>query len=363
MKVCIWTVIPNHYQASFHAALRAAGVDLEVRYYEKVHSERLAMGWGDFKELPPGEQYVQQSSEALKRVADWRERIHVLPGYASKFSRMLAMELSRTGVQWVHWNEPSHPGWWWWLRFPQKYWYAQLVNRNALGAFGIGCRALEDYAKWGIRREKLAMLPYSVAAGDRQVQPDEACETFRAGRLAFIFAGTFCHRKAVDVLLKAFAVVAQSNNRAVLILMGDDRSGGAYERQARAREIRDRVLFRGPVKTVHISSVLRCAQVLVLPSRFDGWGVVMNEGASMGLALIGSESTGASHHLIEPAQNGFVVRAGNAVSLATAMRAYLNDPHLAERHGAHSLKVFERYTPERNVQRFLGAIDSWLAAR
>lgn len=360
-KCLIWTVIPTHYQSSFYKALRGAGVDLKVSYYEKVHAYRVEMGWHGFEELPEGEQYVPKSLEALDLVSDWRERINVIPGYGNKFLRDLVKELCRRGVKWVHWSEPSHPGLRWWRSYPVKCWYAKMVNTYALGVFGIGIRALHDFRKWGISAERVAFLPYATAGGDRYVQPDSICETFCGGRKAFVFLGSLIHRKGIDILLRAFAEIATISKEWVLLLVGDDRSKGAYQRLARKLGVAERVCFRGSVSAWFIPSVLRAAQVLVLPSRSDGWGVVLNEASSMGLALIGSENAGSSFHLIEPGENGFIVRAGSISSLARAMTSYVSDSELASRHGEHSLKVFEDFTPERNARRFIHAIQSWRA--
>ena len=117
--------------------------------------------------------------------------------------------------------------------------------------------------------------------------------------------------------------------------------------------------FMGPVFSDEVSTVLKCAKVLVLPSRYDGWGVVLNEAASMGLALIGSDKAGATHHLIRPGINGFQVRAGSVNSLKSALIAYIHNPNLAETHGKASLVVAKEFTPEMNVQRFTTAIESW----
>ena len=146
-----------------------------------------------------------------------------------------------------------------------------------------------------------------------------------------------------------------------LVLVGNDRSGGVYERLAQSLAIQDRVLFRGPVPPKELGNTLRCGDVLCLPSRVEGWGVVLNEAASMGLALIASESVGAALHLIEPGQNGFRTRTTDSESVGAAMQAYVNDAELGPRHGERSLRLFEDYTPQRNAQRFLAAIGSFQA--
>lgn len=362
MRVCIWTMLPNHYQSSFHAALRAAHVDLEVGYYAKVGEDRLSLGWDSFETLPDGERYVPADRSAFDAVPDWRERVHVVPGFSVAFTRLLATQLSAMRVPWVHWSESSRPGPRWWATLPRKRWYARLVNRSALGAFGIGTMAMEDFVRWGVHRERVAFLPYSPPACDRLRSPDDDVSRFVAGRTAFVFVGALNHRKGIDVLLRAFADLGDRGTGSVLVLVGQDQSGGAYARQAEALGIGDRVLFRGTVRSDAIPSVLAAGTVFVLPSRFDGWGVVLNEAAAMGMPLIGSHLAGASHHLIQPGENGFHVKAGSAESLAAAMRAYASDGGLARLHGQRSLAVMQDFTAERNADRFVRTIQTWQAA-
>lgn len=352
-------MLPNHYQASFHRALRAAGVDLRVCYYDRVDDGRRALGWSSYDTLPDGETYVPKGPESLAAVPDWRQRVHVVPGFSVPFTRMLAVRFSTERAAWVHWSEPSRPGLRWWATLPRKRWYARLVNHSALGAFGNGRMAMDDIVRWGVKRERVALLPYSTPGCDQPPTPDEQTIRFVAGRLAFIYAGALIRRKGIDVLLRAFANLGSVHAESVLVLVGNDHSGGMYARQAETLGIRDRVLFRGTVPAETIPAVLAAGSVFVLPSRFDGWGVVLNEAAMMGLALIGSYRAGASYHLIRPTENGLHVQAGSVASLTAAMRLYAENPDLARSHGDESRRVFAGYTPARNAERFERAIQTW----
>jgi glycosyltransferase involved in cell wall biosynthesis len=360
-KVAIWTVMPNHYQASFFDALRELGVDLKVCYYDHVHLDRLQMGWNPYQQLPYGEQFVSSTISALDSIPDWRQRVHVIPGCGNAFVRKLAVHLSKERTPWVHWSEPSHPGLRSVFSFCRKRRYAKRVNQFALGAFGIGNAALRDFVVWGMRPERLALLPYSAPTSDQNVAGDIPCESFRRGRPAFIFLGSLCPRKGIDVLLRAFASLVRRNADWVLLLVGDDRSNGVYARHVEALNLQDRVFFRGVLPANLLSTGLKSAKVLVLPSRFDGWGVVLNEAASMGLALIASDQVGAAVHLIARGENGFCVKAGSAESLAEAMNAYTQSPGLAEQHGKHSTRVVQDFSPNRNALRFMRALSSWQA--
>jgi len=359
MKLMFWLAYPEYYRKDFLSAVRKSAVDFKVCYYKKVPQERIAMGWDTFRELPPDEMYISNMFEAFEKVPDWRDRVHIVPSYVRKFTLKLALKLSSSKVPWVHWREPSQPGLSWWLTYPVKLWYGRMANKYSLGAFGIGILSFKDFIRWGIRVERIAVLPYSGYPCHPVAEPDTACEEFRRGRTAFLFLGNLCRRKGVDLLLKAFEIVASTSDTCVLILAGNDHSNGYYRRMASSLGISKQVLFRGPVEYKSISNVLRCAKVLVLPSRFDGWGYVLNEAASMGLALIATDRCGAAYHIIEPGENGFRVKAGSVRSLARAMSAYASDPELIYRHGQHSLNVFDQFTPESTVESFLAILHTW----
>jgi glycosyltransferase involved in cell wall biosynthesis len=360
MKITVWTVMPNHYQAPFFSAVEEAGIELCVNYYGSVTEDRLRMGWIETG-LPTRQRYVRREIGPDSLGADWRERIHVLPGWGESFLRALAIFLSRNRVPWVHWSEPAHPGWRCYAGYPLRRWYASVLNRYALGAFAIGELAVRDFLRWGVRAEKVALLTYSNPVTPRGAEPDRLCEAFRGHRKAFCFVGALEKRKGIDLLINAFARIQESSGDWVLVLVGPDRSEGKYAAQVGDLRIGKRVLFRGAIAPPCVASVLQSAAVLVLPSRFDGWGVVLNEGASLGLALISTDRCGAAYHLIAPCENGFRVRAGSVESLAAAMATYVKNPELAAKHGRESVRIAYEHSPERNAKRLVAALETWQA--
>jgi len=361
-RFVIWTNIPNHYQSAFYGALRTRGVDLLVRYYESVPAHRAAMGWADTPMLGDGECFVEKSPAAMKTVPDWDDRVHVVPGCRQPFLRWLVGDLCRARAPWVHWSEPSHPGWRRLAGWPVRRWYGGLINRHAWGALAIGRNAANDFRVWGVRPEKIAIVSYSSMVYPHEGVLDDAALRFaEEAHPVFGFVGALCPRKGTDVLLRAFAqsISGITKARPVLVLVGPDRSDGAYHRLAQSLGIAQSVLFRGAVAPGAMDRVLRCMDVLCLPSRFDGWGVVLNEGASLGLALIASEAVGAGLHLISEGMNGFRTVTGDVRSLSRAMKAYVQQPSLAKVHGERSRLLFDDYTPERNALRFLSAVETF----
>src|ERR1700729_1338373 len=139
MKLLIWTSIPTHHQSAFFSAIRSDGIDLVVHYYMPVNEERLKLGWDNPLTLPAGEQRVPEKISSIGLCADWRERIHILPGCGRPFLFTLALSCSLRGLKWLHWSEPSDPNSK--LRFIKnavRHCYAALNNRYGDGALAIG---------------------------------------------------------------------------------------------------------------------------------------------------------------------------------------------------------------------------------
>jgi glycosyltransferase involved in cell wall biosynthesis len=354
LRLLIWTGIPTHHQSAFFAALRARGIDLRVHYFQRVPAERLNMGWSAPPALPPGEHYSNVLPDD-ENCPDWRERIHVVPGYGSLFLLRLTWFLSSHRQPWLHWGEHS----WRTLRsyatLPVKRGYGALVRRHALGAFAIGELARRELMSWGIPAARIRFLPYAVS-GSQHLQP----ATGAAVGPRFLFLGQLIPRKGIDSLLRALQQVLQVCPQARLELSGTDRSRGLYPRTAARLGLDEAVSFTGTVPATEVDTVLARNDVLILPSLHDGWGVVLNEAASAGKAIIASDACGAAHHLVLPGVNGFRFPAGDAAALARAMLEYCSDRQLALRHGSASMQLFQEFTPERNARRLEESLASLL---
>lgn len=364
MRLLFWQDHATHYQTDLYRALQSNGCQVMVCYYGEVGASRLAMCWDNGKSLSDFEITVAPFIESVDRVPDWKTYIHVITGnMGTSFSRHLPIYLSKHNVQWVHWNESPLPNLRAKLVWPLRKKYAKLINGHALGAFGIGKRAMQCIADWGVTPERIAFLPYSPSAGDLSASEDLQCVSFLDGDSPFLYLGVLSHRKATDVIINAFAQVTRIVGHAKwkLIFVGNDTSCGQYQKLAERLGLQGNILFRGPVPPTGLSGIIKQASVVLLPSRYDGWGVTLNEGASMGKALIGSDKTGAADYLIDQGWNGFRVKAGSIDSLCSALKAYISCPGLAERHGAHSREIWQQFSPTQNAQRLIQTIGGWMA--
>ncbi|MCC6234730.1 MAG: glycosyltransferase family 4 protein, partial [Verrucomicrobiales bacterium] len=151
----------------------------------------------------------------------------------------------------------------------------------------------------------------------------------------------------------------KKGQRASVCMVGPRERGERYIRMASDLGVEDSIMFMGAVSPDRIQSLMRAANVVVLPSRHDGWGVVISEAIAVGKAIIASDRCGAALDLISPGINGFLVKAGSVESLAEAMAAYIQDPLLATRHSARSLELSHCVQPDSVGRLFEDAMVSW----
>ena len=104
--------------------------------------------------------------------------------------------------------------------------------------------------------------------------------------------------------------------------------------------------FEGPKDRDELVAYYRDADVFVLPSRSEPWGMVLNEAAAAGLPLVATEESGAAHDLIEEGVNGFRVPAGDVAALRDRLTRLADDPGVPRECGARSRELARGFTPE-----------------
>jgi len=83
--------------------------------------------------------------------------------------------------------------------------------------------------------------------------------------------------------------------------------------------VRDRVEFIGFTDWEELPSYYSEADFLCVPSRYDGWGMVVPEGLAAGLPVIGTNQTGAAVEFLKSERNGWLIPAGSSDALLSAM--------------------------------------------
>jgi glycosyltransferase involved in cell wall biosynthesis len=94
------------------------------------------------------------------------------------------------------------------------------------------------------------------------------------------------------------------------------------------------------------------ANVFVLPSLHDGWGVVVNQAVSAGMAIIASDTVGAAVDLVSENANGLIFPNQNEEALTTAMRFFAEHSESICRFGQASRALGPDLCPEQGADRW-----------
>jgi glycosyltransferase involved in cell wall biosynthesis len=149
-----------------------------------------------------------------------------------------------------------------------------------------------------------------------------------ADRKRLLYCGRLIEIKRVDDLLAAFCEVADERPEWDLVIAGD---GELRERlQASVPDaLRDRVKWTGFLQFDDTVACYHACDVLVLPSAFEPWGVVINEAVCCGLAVIATEVVGAAVELVKHGVNGMIVPPRDVAALRHAI-GEVTDPQVCQ---------------------------------
>lgn len=148
-----------------------------------------------------------------------------------------------------------------------------------------------------------------------------------------VFHGRITPKKGLEILLGAFATVAINHPRAMLVIAGPDDEGHGDKVRALIRRLKleDRVQMPGMLLGREKLALLAAAQVWVLPSHGENFGVAVVEAMACGLPVVISDRI-AIHAQVTKAGAGLVVGLDSG-EVAQAMARVLDDPALGRRLG------------------------------
>src|SRR5580700_3282986 len=169
------------------------------------------------------------------------------------------------------------------------------------------------------------------------------------GRL-LLFVGRIQPLKRADVAIEALAELCESGHEPYRLVVVGGPSGPHGEKSlqslhdvADARGVRDHVHFVDPQPHELLSSYYRAADVCIVPSRSESFGLVALEAAACGTPVVAS-AVGGLTTLVDPGETGFLVDEHRAEAFVPPVRQIMDDPSLAERFGINSARRAAGYT-------------------
>ncbi|HEV7317252.1 MAG TPA: glycosyltransferase family 4 protein [Ensifer sp.] len=166
----------------------------------------------------------------------------------------------------------------------------------------------------------------------------------RRGNNVLTAVGRLTAQKGFDILLTAFARIAPAHPDWKLVIWGEGEARQALEAQRDALGLKDRVEMPGV--TARPGLWVETADVFVLSSRYEGWGIALLEAMASGVPVVSFACEWGPTDMIADGEDGLLVQNGDANALADALSRVLGDPTLAARLAANSKANVRRYDAE-----------------
>lgn len=151
-----------------------------------------------------------------------------------------------------------------------------------------------------------------------------------AGEPLLLFVGNLIPRKGVDILLQAAARLAQNNIPFHLLIGGQGPERPALEAWAAALGLAGRVTFTGPIPHQQVYTWFAAADVVVVPSRREPFGIVPLEAMGCGAAVVAADTGGLAEN-IRDGENGLLFSVEDEAALARQLQQLLADEALRGR--------------------------------
>jgi glycosyltransferase involved in cell wall biosynthesis len=350
------TVVPSPYQRDLFGALaKRKEIDLSVCYLEPAAPDS---PWPE-KQLRPFERILPGFWLPIGNA-----RAHVnwlLPDATNADFVVLSSFTSLTGQllmrhrlrrrRWIFWGERMRE-----QTGVKRFVQTQLASpiESATGIVGIGTAAERDYQSRFPQSRHFCVPYHCDLAPFLSIQRDSQ---IRRVPPTFFFCGQMIQRKGVDLLLVAFDRLVANGMDATLLLVGREAELPkfmAFVRPATRAKIR----YEGFCDPEHLAQYFAQADIFVLPSRHDGWGVVVNQALATGLPIITTEAVGAGLDYVEDGVNGFQVNAGDVDTLYRAMQTFVREPERTRSWGARSREKSLDLLPEAGAEKWIKVFEA-----
>lgn len=325
--------MPTHHQVELFDEITSSGINLKVIYTRTLSAgrnwiikpETFAHNHTILREIRIKDHWYF-NFELQKVLLDiWRSDIVIVGQYASitmqiamYFSAILRKEL-------VFWSEPIEG---------VKYEERKLINNKKLSFLlrRIALFPIKYFAQnlWGIGKMGVRTFENLKPLGriskfnyysnlEKFYQSYEKRSDLETD-VKFIFCGSYSKRKGIDLIIDSCKILKKrgSNNFRIEFI-------GRGEYADKLKEIEsDTIVDHGFVQQEKVSNFYIKNDVLLYPSRYDGWGMSLVEAMACGVPVIASKEVGSAIELIDES-NGFFIKNLTGDSLANIMQRIINN--------------------------------------
>ncbi len=376
-KLAILVTHPIQYYAPVYRALTQRGVVDPIAIYltDAGATAQMDPGFGrvvqwdvplmdgyEYRVLKPGGTlasrgfWQRHSRKLTAALRDARPDWLLVYGYASRMNWFAAHWARRNGVKLVYTSDSNsrNPE----RMVPLKKFVVRRFFSYVDTFLAPSERNVEYLLRYRAPRHKIRRFPFAIDVA--RFTPPSSVEVSR--RYDFIWSGKLIARKRAADFISALTLLASQSTRMITAcIIGDGPCSEALQAQAAQLPSHLRLDFLGFVNQKRMPEVLQAAQVSVLSSEHEPYGLAATEAAASGLALVVEESVGCVGATVvaQPDINTLTYRVGDVQALAAAMGRLLGDTALLRRMQEASLTIAQEHDVACAAQVIEQIVGEW----
>ena len=319
-RIVFWQVTPSPHQAPWIRALAdmlPLGQVIGV-FQQELSPRRLAMGWvlPDYGKthvlISPDQSTVHQllSTDTKRTVHVFSSVVHC-PQINAAFKKALSfgslVGILSEGRDWRGWKGL--------MRQAHALMYESRYRQQVDFVLAIGRVGLRWFSLCGYDAAKLFEFCYVV-----EKHNFEGSKNFCNHRVLLVSIGRLIELKRHDLLLKALSKLLSYEWR--LKIIGDGARRSELENLVKYLDLEKRTVFEGTLDNHKVREQLSLSDILVMSSRADGWGAVVNEALMSGVPVICSDYCGAAD-LVRVGFNGDLFECDDIDSLTLVLKEWI----------------------------------------
>lgn len=236
----------------------------------------------------------------------------------------------------------------------------KTLIKGALGYFSPSSKVDEYLIHYGANSKQIYRYPFSSLnkkdilkntiskTKKNEIKKELGLEDYSV----VLSVGQFIHRKGMDVLMKSFSGL---DEKYMLCIVGGE-PNDYYKELVDQLSIRN-IRFIPYKSKKDLYKFYHAADLFVLATREDIWGLVINEAMSAGLPIITTDKCVAGLELVKNDVNGYIVPVDDAIILRDRLERILISIEKRNSMGKNSLKIINKYTIENMVKKHLDVVE------
>jgi glycosyltransferase involved in cell wall biosynthesis len=207
-------------------------------------------------------------------------------------------------------------------------------------------------------KPSIVAYPPTDRFSDKSILEEEIRERAKSSELRVLFLGNVIYRKGLHTLIKA---VASQRSKVWVEVVGGLTAEPKYteemQRFVTVNGLSSTIKFHGALDKEPLAEKFRNAHILVVPSSYEGFGIVYLEGMGFGLPAIGT-TAGAAGEVITHGEDGYLIEPDNGAALAGILDELAKDRDLLVK---LSLNAVQRYKSQPRWEETAGNIREFLS--